>query len=299
MAVPVLKLNLAPPSNAWSTHHAAISWSALGLGVLILAGALGLTVQSYRRAASSSQDAARYALEARIASASQNRIMDELRSVDVAKEMPRWRLAERIITERSLPWSRLTAELERSLVQDVRLRSIQRTRGNDRKVQLKLKGEARTRAAEAEFVESLQKNPFFEQVVLERESERQGGGVDFDYTLGAASIPPAYKPLPKHAPAPKAAAGPAAGPAAAKGAPAAIIPAPATGRPPAVIPGRPAMPGPTRSNPNAAPPAPPGSVEPGEDQLPVVRGRNPLLRRMTPVNPNNLKPQQRSPEVAP
>ena len=46
-----------------------------------------------------------------------------LRSVDVAKELPRWRLAERIYTERSLPWSRLTAELERSLVQDVRIKS--------------------------------------------------------------------------------------------------------------------------------------------------------------------------------
>ena len=72
------------------------------------------------------------------------------------------------------------------------------------KVQLKIKGEARSREAEADFVESLQKNPFFEQVILEREGERQGGGVDFDYTLAASSNPPPYRPLPKHRPAAQA-----------------------------------------------------------------------------------------------
>lgn len=153
MAVPVLKLDLAPPSNLWRTHHLPLSWAALGLGALVLAGTLGLTALSYRQAATSSKRVARYAADARIATTDQNRVMDQLRSVDVAKELPRWRLAERIITERSLPWSRLTAELERSLVTDVRLRAIQRTRGTDRKVQLKLKGEARSRAAEAEFVD--------------------------------------------------------------------------------------------------------------------------------------------------
>jgi hypothetical protein len=74
----------------------------------------------------------------------------------------------------------------------------------------KIKGEARSREAEAAFVESIQKNPFFSQVVLERESERQGGGVEFEYTLPLAAAPPPYEPLPKFGPArnPAAAAKP-------------------------------------------------------------------------------------------
>jgi hypothetical protein len=120
----------------------------------------------------------------------------------VAKELPRWRLAERILTERSLPWSRLTAELERSLVVDVRLKALQRTRGSDQKVQIKVKGEAITREAETAFVEQLQKNPFFGQVILEREAARQGGGIDFDFTLEALQVPPPYQPLPAYGPQP-------------------------------------------------------------------------------------------------
>ncbi len=67
MAVPVLKLNLAPPSNLWRTHHVGLSWAALGLGVLILAGTLGLTALSWRQAATSSKRVARYSADARLA----------------------------------------------------------------------------------------------------------------------------------------------------------------------------------------------------------------------------------------
>ena len=128
------------------------------------------------------------------------KVLEELRNVDVGRELPHWRLAERILTERGLPWSRLTAELERGLVPGVRLRSLQRTRGADRKVQVKIKGEARTREAEAAFVDALRQQGFFEQVLLEREAERPGGGVLFDYTLAAPDVPPPYAPLPKYGP---------------------------------------------------------------------------------------------------
>ena len=120
--------------------------------------------------------------------------------MDVAKELPRWRLAERISPSAACPgpgsppnwsaaWSRTCASSPCSA-----------PAGADMKVQLKIKGEARTREAEAAFVESLQKNAFFDQVILEREAERQGGGVDFDYTLAVNSNPPPYQPLPKSAP---------------------------------------------------------------------------------------------------
>jgi hypothetical protein len=200
MAVPVLKINLAPPSNYWRLNHILLSWAALAVGALILAGALGFTWKAYHDAAASGKLALSLANKTRSAADTQSRIMEELRNVDVAKELPRWRLAERIYTERSLPWSRLTAELERTLAKDVRIKAVQRNRSADMKVQLKIKGEARTREAEAAFVEALQKDAFFDQVILEREAERQGGGVDFDYTLAVNSTPPPYQPLPKSAP---------------------------------------------------------------------------------------------------
>jgi hypothetical protein len=133
--------------------------------------------------------------------------MDELREIRVEQEMPRWRLAERILMERALPWSRITAELERSLVQDVRLKSIQRTRGTDQTVQLKLRGESKNPDSEAEFIVSLHKNLSFEQVILDRESEtsgKRGSTLEFDYTLLLNTEPPPYEPLPKYGPERKA-----------------------------------------------------------------------------------------------
>lgn len=258
MAIPTLKLNLAPPSNFWRLNHGLLGWSALGLGGLLLAGSLSLTWVAYRQAAKAGAAAGNLSVKARGAAAEQSRVVAELRAVDVPRELPRWRLAERIYSERSLPWSRLTAELERSLVKDVRLKSLQRNRGSDMKVQLKLKGEARSREAEAKFVESLQKNSFFDQVILEREAERQGGGVEFDYTLAASSTPPAFKPLPKVAAAPAAAA--AKGAAARPGAP--VNPAPA--RPGVAVPApvRPVAPAQAPAQP---PPRPPAAAGPEPD----------------------------------
>ena len=197
MAVPLLKLDLAPPSNLWHMHHAPLSWSALAAGGLLLAASLGFTWRAYSGAALAGRRTVTLVARTSQSAQAEREVLTELRNVDVGKELPRWRLAEKIFTERSLPWSRLTAELERSLVPDVRLKSIQRTRSTDMKVQLKLKGEARTRPAEAAFMEALHKNTFFEQVFLEREGERQGGGVDFEYTLAAQSSPPPFVPLPK------------------------------------------------------------------------------------------------------
>ena len=66
----------------------------------------------------------------------QTRVVDSLRQIDTAERLPRYRVAERIFLERALPWSRLTAEMERNLVQDVRLKSFQRIRSGDGSVTL-------------------------------------------------------------------------------------------------------------------------------------------------------------------
>ena len=200
MALQPLKLDLAPPSTLWRQHHAKVSYAALAAGALVLACALTLTLRAYRQASRAGREASATLARTRGAEDARRKVVEELRTVDVTRELPRWRLAERILTERSLPWSRLTAELERTLVVDVRLKSLQRTRGADQKVQIKVKGEALSREAEIAFVEALQKNPFFEEVILEREAARQGGGVEFDYTLAAFSVPPPYAPLPRHGP---------------------------------------------------------------------------------------------------
>lgn len=221
MAIPVLKLNLAPPPTLWRRQHAALSWTVLSLGILALAIVGGLTWRAYHQAGRVGREAFLLSRKTQDSIARQGNIQNELKAINVQKELPRWRLAERILVERSSPWSRLTAELERSLVQDVRIRGIQRIRGNDQQVVVKLKGEARTRAAEADFVESVEKNAFFAQMILERETERQGSGVEFEFTLPLSATPPAYEPLPKFGPTRKSdtPAAPAPQPVKAKAAP--------------------------------------------------------------------------------
>jgi hypothetical protein len=273
MAIPSLKLDLAPPSNFWRLNHAPLSWAALAGGFLLLAGSLVFTWQAYTLAAAAGRRTVTLVAQTSQTADAQRKVLSDLRNVDVAKELPRWRLAEKIFTERSLPWSRLTAELERSLVRDVRLKSVQRTRSSDMKVQLKVKGEARTRAAEAAFVEALQKNTFFEQVLLEREGERQGGGVEFEYTLAAQSMPPPYVPLPKQ---PKYGPARAAVPVASPRPPAASAPRPAPGSPVH-----------TQAGNAYRPPV----------MSPAVPVQAPVFKRFTPPPPQSSQPSQDSQEA--
>lgn len=196
MPIPVLKLNLAPQPSLWRQKHLSLGWAAIIAGSLALAGALatwGLRANQARKAGA---QAILISRDAQAAARNQDKLVEQLKSVDVAKELPRWKLAERIFTERTLPWSRLTAELERSLVRDVRLKSIQKVRGSDQRVGLKLKGEGRTREAEENFMDSLRKDDLFQQVILEREAERTGGGVDFEIYLPVVAVPSPYQPFP-------------------------------------------------------------------------------------------------------
>jgi hypothetical protein len=227
MAIPVLKLNLAPEPSLWRQNHEALGWGAVGLGALLLLGTTSFAGWKYFQASREAKRTFMLATEARKVAREQGQLVAQLREVDVSAEMPRWKLAERILMERSLPWSRLTAELERSLVVDVRVKSLQRTRGTDQSVQLAIKGEARSREAEVRFIERLQANRTFAQVLLEREAERQGGGLEFELKLPAAATPEPYTPLPEPdyssgvAPAPVAAPRPAPAPRAAAPPPAA------------------------------------------------------------------------------
>jgi len=193
MAVPVLSLNLAPRPSLWRQRHQALGWIALGAGCLFLVGAIGFTWRAYHQANRAGRDAVSLTEEARRAARQEQQIQLSLMDMDATREQSRWKLAERILQERGLPWSRLTAELEQCMVSDMRLKALQRARSNSQQVVMKLKGEARTRKAEAAFVEALRAAPVFAQVVLEREAERPGGGWDFEISLPAAAVPPPFK----------------------------------------------------------------------------------------------------------
>jgi len=130
---------------------------------------------------------------------------------------------------------------------------------------LKVKGEARTRQAEAAFVEALRTTPVFAQVILEREAERSGGGWDFEISLPTAAVPPPFKARaikqgPAQLPVPVP---PRPAPVAARvqAPPAAIpLPAPPVVRPPAPPPVVDEEAGPRRRRPSR--PRPGGTTEP-------------------------------------
>ncbi|WP_306589759.1 hypothetical protein [Geothrix sp. 21YS21S-4] len=269
MAVPVLHLNLAPRPSLWRQRHQILGWVTLGVGTAFLLGSLGLTWRAYRQASRAGQAAVSLTEEARRAAGQEQRIQASLQDVDASREQARWKVAERILMERSLPWSRVTAELEQCMVPDMRVKGLQRTRGNNQQVVMKLKAEARTREAEAAFVEALQAAPVFAQVVLERESERQGGGWDLEMSLPAAAVPPpfvvkAVKTAPAGTisiPAPKVAPPVAGRPLPPVGRPAPAPPVPQAGPPvrPAPI---------VQPQPVPPPPAEPGSDEGDEGRRP-------------------------------
>ncbi|HJU82843.1 MAG TPA: PilN domain-containing protein [Holophagaceae bacterium] len=193
MGIPVLKLNLVPEPSLWRQHHRSISWAALGLGVASLLGVSGVTLWRYVQASRAGAAAVSLGVEARKAADQEKALTSQLAGIDVDTELPRWRLAERILQERATPWSRLAAEMEQSLVDGVRVKGVQRSRGSDNLVLLKLKGEARSQETEAAFVESLRTDPVFSQVNLERESQNPGGGWDFELNLPVPALLPPFE----------------------------------------------------------------------------------------------------------
>lgn len=205
MAVPVLHLNLAPRPSLWRQRHQLLGWLALGLGTAFLLGSLVLTWRAYHQAGRAGREAVSLTEEARRAARQEQQLQASLQDMDASVEQSRWKVAERILLERSLPWSRVTAELEQCMVPDMRLKGLQRTRSSGQQVVMKIKAEARSQQAETAFIEALRAAPVFAQVILEREAERPGGGWEIELSLHAATIPPPFRLKPAitaaHAPA--------------------------------------------------------------------------------------------------
>ena len=194
MGIPSIKLNLVPEPSLWRERHLLLGWSALALGMAVFLGASGFTVWSYHRASQAGKAAVTADAQTRFAATQEHQLLSQLQQIDVDQELPRWRLAERILSERAAPWSRLAAELEQSLVDGSRIKNVERTRGANQAVLLKVKAEARNREAEAGFIENLRQDPVFTQVALEREAQEPGGGWEFDLSLPVAALPPPFVP---------------------------------------------------------------------------------------------------------
>ncbi|MCM2249032.1 MAG: hypothetical protein NDI58_00405, partial [Geothrix sp.] len=134
MAVPALHLNLAPRPSPWRQHHRVLGWAALAFGLAVLTGSLALTWRAYHQANRAGRDAVALTEEARRAARQESQLQASLQGMDATREQSRWKVAERILLERSLPWSRVTAELEQCMVPGMRLKGLQRTRGNGQQV---------------------------------------------------------------------------------------------------------------------------------------------------------------------
>lgn len=195
MGVPSIKLNLVPEPSLWRERHLLFGWTSLALGAAVFLGISGYTAWSYQRANQAGKAAVSADAQTHLAATRERQILSQLQQIDVDQELPRWRLAERILSERAAPWSRLAAEMEQCLVDGARIKNMERARGADQALLLKVKAEARNREAESGFIENLRKDPVFTQVALERESQEPGGGWEFDLSLPVAPLPPPFAPI--------------------------------------------------------------------------------------------------------
>ncbi|MBS1765854.1 MAG: hypothetical protein JST05_00410 [Acidobacteria bacterium] len=195
MAIQPIKLNLVPEPSLWRERHLPLGWAILGLGAAIFVGVATYTAWSYHRASVAGAAAIHADAQTRLAATREQQILSQLQQIDVDQELPRWHLAEQILSERAAPWSRLAAELEQCLVDGTRLKNVERARGQNQTLLLKVKAESRSRDAEAGFIENLRKDAVFTQVSLDRESQQPGGGWEFDLTLPVAALPPPFVAL--------------------------------------------------------------------------------------------------------
>jgi Tfp pilus assembly protein PilN len=275
MALQRLDLNLVPEPSLWERHHLRLGWGALAVGLAVFLGAAGVSGWTYWQAHNAGKNAVRTTEQARRTAQEQQQIEAALSEVDVGRELPRWRTAERVLQERALPWSRLISELEMDLPDGMRLRSIQRLRGKEG-VTMKLKGEARTREAEETFIEALRGNPTYAALSLERENERNGGGVEVEMNLTAAAVPPKFAPRPQPKIKPKQM--PAPTKVAVAAAPPAPVAAPRPAAPAFSTRTKPAVAAPT----DVAPPSAPSPRRPQPDNRP---GPMPSRRSPRPNHP--------------
>ncbi|MEO8362457.1 MAG: PilN domain-containing protein [Vicinamibacteria bacterium] len=126
-----------------------------------------------------------------------------------AAEINRLRTLKELVDRRVFPWRRLLSNLEESLSEDVRLRSISPAAPKaGRGVLILLDGEARSKDAAFSFAEGLDASPAFSNALIKSLDDSEGGTkfnieVIFDAAAEAASIEAAAAGNPARTPGAK------------------------------------------------------------------------------------------------
>lgn len=188
-----LNINLVPSRSWWKINGDRISKVVLITGLILFAVSatriLWSSTQLLRGFAQSRQ-ASKRSTELNIES---KKIEDSLQSFNYGSEVPRWVEAEAFLRDRGLPWSRILGEIEQSMGDGIKIVNMQRSKGKDQQVLLKIKAESLSNASKQSFIEKMAGNALFVSILMDREEERMDGGWEFDLSLTLNSIAPIRK----------------------------------------------------------------------------------------------------------
>ncbi len=192
-----IEINFITPEVWWNPKRSKwgryISLSGVFLLTLVAVIMLGMAARIF----SVSYVTSRNTEQIQLSLDRMKEIQKQLSSFDLDRETPRWKLAEKLLQEKTIPWSRLLYEIEVALPDGVRLRDIQKTRGVDQQVVLKFHGESTTEEGKVKFIQQLGSSPIFKELILERENQGSQGGWEFEMTLPVKNvIPPVAPPSP-------------------------------------------------------------------------------------------------------
>ena len=143
------------------------------IGILALAALVLLSLDTYRtwRAnRTTREEIASLTSQVRSEQEDQNQLRSKFSSPSVKQTLARSAYLNNLIAERTFPWTKMFAELERILPPGVRVISISPSRDKDGNMSVALKMGAQSDAAKLKFLESLQSSPDFSNVLVKSES---------------------------------------------------------------------------------------------------------------------------------
>lgn len=144
---------------------------ALGLFALLALAFLSLhTYRSWQSARSIREDIARLNAQIRAEQQAQDALRAEFKSKAVQDMMARSNYLNSLIAERTFPWTKMFADLERILPAGVRVISISPVRDKEGNMNVTLSMGAEDDAAKLKFLESLQSSPAFSNVQVKSET---------------------------------------------------------------------------------------------------------------------------------
>lgn len=143
------------------------------IGILALVALVLLSLDAYRtwRAnRTTREEIARLTAQVRSEQEDQDRLRREFDSQSVKQTMARSAYLNSLIAERTFPWTKMFADLERILPPGVRVISISPGRDKDGNMNVALRMGAETDAAKLEFLKSLEGSSDFSNILVKSES---------------------------------------------------------------------------------------------------------------------------------